>query len=76
MKNIIYLSKIYINFEKGRSSHKILRIFLICECVDRHTGICMVKKKRGSGIERQELSELVSKTIDKNKTVFEVLDEH
>ena len=36
----------------------------------------MVKKKRGSGIERQELSELVSKTIDKNKTIFEVLDEH
>lgn len=36
----------------------------------------MVRKKRGSGIERDELKQLVSKTIDKNKTVFEVLDEH
>jgi hypothetical protein len=36
----------------------------------------MVRKKRGSGIEKQELKELVSKTIDKNKTVFEILDEH
>jgi len=36
----------------------------------------MVRKKRGSGVEREELKQLVSKTIKKNKTVFEALDEH
>ena len=36
----------------------------------------MVKRKRGSGVDREELSQLLSKTNDKNKTVFEVLDEH
>ena len=35
----------------------------------------MIKRKRGSGIERQELELLVSKIIDRNKTVFEILDE-
>ena len=36
----------------------------------------MVRRKRGSGIEREVLEELVSRTIDKNKTVFEKLDEY
>lgn len=36
----------------------------------------MVRRKRGSGIERESLEELVSRTIDKNKTVFKKLDEY
>lgn len=53
-----------------------MQIFLICENVCTYTGIRMVKRKRGSGVERQELSKLISKIIDKNKTVFKILDEH
>lgn len=52
------------------------RIFLIYETVLHLRCYSMVKRKRGSGIERQELKQLVSETIDKNKTVFEILDEH
>ena len=36
----------------------------------------MVKKKKGSGVERKELKRQINKTIDNNRTVFEVLDEH
>ena len=36
----------------------------------------MVKRKRGDGIERDDLELLIRKTIDKNKTVFKILDEH
>lgn len=36
----------------------------------------MVKKKRGSGIDRRWITHLISKTIENNKTVFEILDEH
>lgn len=36
----------------------------------------MIKRKRGSGIKREELERLISRTIDNNMTVFKILDEH
>jgi len=35
----------------------------------------MVRRKRGSGIEEEGIKKIISTTIEKNKTVFELLDE-
>ena len=36
-----------------------------------------VKRKRGSGIKRpEELKKLISREIENNRTIFEILDRH